>query len=152
MDMFEEAGALLGMIRMLSLTQEEIATRLGVSQSYVANKLRLLKFSPKVREKITAAGLSERHARALLRLEEDEMILKTVEQIARDSLTVLSTEQLVDALLRTREGGGVLETVSLIEGLVYSYMETIRNLGVRIRKTVEESEGIATLVFTVETV
>ena len=152
MDMFEEAGALLGMIRMLSLTQEEIATRLGVSQSYVANKLRLLKFSPKVREKITAAGLSERHARALLRLEEDEVILKTVEQIARDSLTVLSTEQLVDALLRTREGGGVLETVSLIEGLVYSYMETIRNLGVRIRKTVEESEGIATLVFTVESV
>lgn len=152
MDMFEEANALLGMIRMLSLTQEEIAGKLGVSQSYVANKLRLLKFTPSVREKIIAKGLSERHARALLRLENEEAALSLIDQIARDSLTVQSTEELVDALLMSEDKSGVIETVSLIERLVYSYMSTIRSLGVCIRKTVEEKEGVATLTFTVEAV
>lgn len=150
MDMFEEANALLGMIRMLSLTQEEIAGRLGVSQSYVANKLRLLKFSQGVREKIIARGLSERHARALLRLEDEEAILALIEQIARDALTVQSTEELVEALLLCADKRGVIETVSLIERLVYSYMNTIHTLGVRIRKTVEEKDGVAVLTFTVE--
>ena len=150
MDMFEEANALLGMIRMLSLTQEEIAGRLGVSQSYVANKLRLLRFSPTVREKILAKGLSERHARALLRIEDEQAILSLIDQIEKDALTVQSTEELVEALLSLREKGGVIETVCLIERLVYSYMNTIRGLGVRIRKTVEEKEGVATLTFTVE--
>ena len=152
MDMFEEASALLGMIRMLSLTQEEIASRLGVSQSYVANKLRLLKFSPRVREKIIASGISERHARTLLRLEGDDTILHMIEQISRDALTVQSTEELVEALLLNKGRDGVLEAVSLIERLVYSYMETIKNHGVRIRKTVVDNEGFTTLTFTIEAV
>ena len=150
MDMFEEANALLGMIRMLSLTQEEIAGKMGVSQSYVANKLRLLRFSPAVREKIVANGLSERHARALLRLEEENTIFALIEQIARDALTVQATEELVDALLAASDKGGAIETVYLIERLVYSYMSTIHGFGARLRKTVEEKDGTVTLTFFVE--
>ena len=72
MDMFDEARAIRSTMELCHLTQSELARQLGVSQSYVANKLRLLKFSEKMAEKIRAAGLSERHARALLRLIESE--------------------------------------------------------------------------------
>ncbi len=150
MDMFDEAQALAGMIHMLSLTQDEVAVRLGVSQSYIANKLRLLRLSPRVREKIREHSLSERHARAILRLPSEENALSMIERIARDSLTVQSTEQLVDALLSAKGDEGVIETVTLIERVVYSYLDTIHNLGVRIKKTVEEKDGVATLTFMLE--
>ena len=70
MDMFDEAKAIRSTMELCHLTQGELARQLGVSQSYVANKLRLLKFSQKMTEKIRSSGISERHARALLRLVE----------------------------------------------------------------------------------
>ena len=72
MDMFDEARAIRSTMELCHLTQGELARQLGVSQSYVANKLRLLKFSQKMTEKIRSSGISERHARALLRLIEGE--------------------------------------------------------------------------------
>ena len=72
MDMFDEARAIRSTMELCHLTQGELARQLGVSQSYVANKLRLLKFSQKMTEKIRSSGISERHARALLRLIESD--------------------------------------------------------------------------------
>ena len=72
MDMFDEAKAIRSTMELCHLTQGELARQLGVSQSYVANKLRLLKFSEKMTEKIRSSGISERHARALLRLVESD--------------------------------------------------------------------------------
>lgn len=152
MDMFEEAQALYGMIQMLGLTQDEVARKLGVSQSYIANKLRLLKFSPRVREKIREGNLSERHARALLRLSLEEDILFLIEKIREDALTVQSTEEIVEAHLALFAGGGMADVVALIERVVHSYTETVHNKGFKIRKVVEEGDGEMTLTFTLQAI
>ena len=66
---FEEAEGMRRVLDLLGLTQEQLAEKLGKSQSAVANKLRLLQLSPPLRETLVAAGLTERHARTLLSVE-----------------------------------------------------------------------------------
>lgn len=96
MNMFDEARTISGMIKMCNMTQGEIAKRLGVSQSYVGNKVRLLNFSERIQRLILAANLSERHARTLLRLDDDELICECIGKIAEGKLTVTESEALVD--------------------------------------------------------
>ena len=98
MNMFDEARAVLGVIKMQNITQEEMAKQLGVSQSYVANKLRLLKFTPDTEKQIIDAGLTERHARALLRLKSDEERSTALKRICERGLNVAESEALVDML------------------------------------------------------
>lgn len=96
---FEEAMAIENLIDTYSLTQEELARRLSCSQSCVANKLRLLRFSKEEREKILSAGLSERHARALLRISDEDKRMKTLERVILLGLNVLKTEEFVEGVL-----------------------------------------------------
>jgi ParB family chromosome partitioning protein len=96
MDMFEEARAMSGTMELCHITQKELADRMGVSQSYVANKLRLLALSPHVERLIKKHGVSERHARALLRLESDDDRLEVLEKVIARELTVRECEALVD--------------------------------------------------------
>lgn len=98
MNIFEEARALRGTMNMCNMTQGELAKKLGVSQSYVANKLRLLKLSDRMQSDILKAGLSERHARALLRLEDENTQSRAFMKICSDKLSVAETEALVDFL------------------------------------------------------
>ena len=98
MNMFDEASALKGTMNLCSLSQSEMAKKLGVSQSYVANKLRLLRFDERARERILAAGLTERHARALLRLEGRGELEVALDKIIREKLNVQRSEALVDFL------------------------------------------------------
>ena len=98
MNMFDEARSISVMLKMRSMTQIEIAKKLGVSQPYIANKLRLLSYSPECERKITDYALSERHARAILRLREDELRLKAIETVKERGLTVYECEGLVDML------------------------------------------------------
>lgn len=102
MNMFDEARAIKSTMELCHLTQSELARQLGVSQSYVANKLRLLGFSEEMAEKINKAGISERHARALLRLDNEEDVLRILGEISSRALTVRECEALVDAALVTR--------------------------------------------------
>ena len=97
MNMFEEARAMSGTLRLCGLTQAELGERLGVSQSCVANKLRLLCYTEKEEREILRLGLSERHARAILRLDTPEERLSLIEKVDRMSLTVRETEALVDS-------------------------------------------------------
>jgi ParB family chromosome partitioning protein len=96
MNMFDEAAALEGTIKMRGISQSEMAKMLGVSQSYIANKIRLLSFDSESRERIYSAGLSERHARALLRLRSDEERRKALDTVIERKLSVHQTEALVD--------------------------------------------------------
>ena len=80
LDFLEEAFALDKLIRTYHLSQEEAARRIGKSQSAVANKLRLLKLPPEALYLLRESGLTERHARALLRLEGDEARLSARRQ------------------------------------------------------------------------
>jgi ParB family chromosome partitioning protein len=86
-------------IKEFGYTQEEIARKTGISQSSVANKLRLLQFLPEERQKIRKLGFSERHARAILRLKTPESRAVAITKIAETSLNVSDTEAMIESLL-----------------------------------------------------
>ncbi len=98
----EEARGISRLLQQYSFSQEQAAQMLGKSQSAVANKLRLLRHSPRVLDALLENALSERHARALLRLPEEQK-LPAVAYIAKQGMNVARTEQYVDALL-ARDG------------------------------------------------
>ena len=95
----EEAECYAQLIASYGLTQEELAVRLGKSQSAVANKLRVLRLSPEVKDAMTQARMTERHARALLRLKDDETQLQVIEKVRTKALSVKDTEKLVEKTL-----------------------------------------------------
>ena len=98
MSMFDEARSLKVMMDMRKLSQKEPAEMLGVSQSYIANKLRLLKLDERVAKMIESSPLTERHARALLRLKGAEEQMKALKIITERSMTVAEAEALVDLI------------------------------------------------------
>lgn len=99
MNCFETAEGIERLIQTYGLTQEEAALRLGYSQSAVANKLRLLRLSAEERRLLTEGGLSERHARCLLRLKKPEERRYALSEMLRKSLTVAQSEALVERML-----------------------------------------------------
>ena len=103
LDFIEEAAGINQLIRMFGMSQEEAARRIGKSQSTVANKLRLLKLPPDVLEALRENGLTERHGRALLRLQRPEAQREALAYIIDNGLTVAATDAYVDALLSRPE-------------------------------------------------
>ena len=104
LDFLEEARGIAQLIRLFGLSQEECARRLGKSQSAVANKLRLLRLPEPVRAAAQKYALTERHARALLRLPDGEEQRLAVERIGAAGWNVAQTEAYVEkrlAALRT---------------------------------------------------
>ena len=93
---FEEAECYRLILLTYHLTQEQLSMRLGKSQAFLANKLRLLRLPQRVREALVEHALTERHARELMRLRDEELQLETVSRIAERSLSVKETERLVD--------------------------------------------------------
>lgn len=135
MDMFEEARAMSGTMELCHITQKELADRMGVSQSYVANKLRLLSLSTNMERLILKHGVSERHARALLRLESENDRLDVLEKVIARELTVRECEALVDLKVdsympETVEKAGVLERVDVFLETLKRSLATLRSLGI----------------------
>lgn len=140
MNMFDEARAMSGTLKLCGITQRELAERMGVSQSYVANKLRLLAFSPYVEKLIIRYGISERHARALLRLEGDEDRLEILEKVIARDLTVRECEALVDLKVDSYaptliERAESLARIETFLGTLKKSIETLRSLGIEISDT-----------------
>lgn len=97
LDYMEQAQGMAGLMEKYGLSQEQVARRLGKSQSAVANKLRLLKHPPAVVEVLRERGLSERHARALLRVEDPEKRLTMALRTADEGWSVAKLEQVLDS-------------------------------------------------------
>jgi len=95
----EEAEAIDALIRRHGLSQEEAARRLGRSQGAVGNKLRLLRLREEEREIVRAFGLTERHVRALLRVNDEVDRLRLLKEAGSGGLTVSKTEELVERQL-----------------------------------------------------
>ncbi len=102
LDIFEEAAAIAALAREYGMTQEEIGRRLSVSQSYVANKLRLLRLSEEARAIFRDGGMTERHARAVLRLPEEGRIPALL-RMKKESMNVAAAERYVERLLSRAE-------------------------------------------------
>ena len=143
----EEAAAIASYIRQTGITQEEAAAQLGRSPSALANKLRLLRLSPACRELLVKNGLTERHARCLLRLEDESERLTALRYIADHQLNVAQTEQYIErrlaALQATPPAGRrtfILKDVRLFLNSVDHGLRLIRSAGVNAACDRQETE------------
>ena len=134
LDFLEEAMALDNLLRTYCLSQDEVARRIGKSQSAVANKLRLLRLPPAVLARLRETSLSERHARALLRLENDHRLEQAAEYVCTNRLTVAKTEQYVERLLSAKESKPkrtyIIKDVRLFLNTVSRGLTLMRSAGV----------------------
>ena len=103
LDFVEQARGIAQLIRMFGLRQEECARRLGKSQSAIANKLRLLRLPEDVLMGLRNASLTERHGRALLRLESPELQRAALAQFIAQDMNVAAAEALVEDMLTQPE-------------------------------------------------
>ncbi|WP_316631419.1 ParB/RepB/Spo0J family partition protein [uncultured Ruminococcus sp.] len=99
LNMFEEARGIARLIRKYGLTQEQAAIKLGKKQSTIANKLRLLRLGFEEQEWIMTAHLSERHARTLLRINNEALRREVLSRIIAEGLSVTQAEELVNQVL-----------------------------------------------------
>ena len=99
LDFVEEARGISNLMGSFGMSQEQTARLLGKSQSAVANKLRLLRHPDSVLEALRQAELTERHARALLKLPDEETKLRAIAEISRQGMSVARTESYVETLL-----------------------------------------------------
>lgn len=100
LNFFDEAEGLKSLVDDYGFTQDEIARKIGKNQSTVANKLRILRLPRDVRQIILENELTERHARALLRLQDDRPMLNAVlKKVVAGGLTVKETERLIEKVL-----------------------------------------------------
>jgi ParB family chromosome partitioning protein len=148
----EEAAAISRLITTYGMSQEEAARRLGRSQPAVANKLRLLRLSDECGELLRKYELTERHARALLRLEEEDARLSALRYMGEKRLTVAAAEEYIEAQLqkKQREAKGkkplfIIKDVRLFLNSVDRGMETIRRAGVDARFDRQDSEESITI-------
>ena len=99
----EEAEGLDTYLKAFGADEERLAIRIGKSRAYLTDKLRLLELSTETRLKLRALKLSERHARALLRLNDEEQRRKTLEVIEHRRLSAAATERLTGAMARNAD-------------------------------------------------
>lgn len=145
---FEEAEAIAGLLRRYGLSQEQAAQKLGKSQSAVANKLRLLHLEEDIRAKILAQNLTERHARALLRLSDGEDRRRTLAAITARQLNVAQTEELIDKILREKQTAPppkrphyIIKDVRIFLNSIDRSLRTMRQAGVAAETAREETEN-----------
>lgn len=153
LNFFEEAVAIQKLMKMGGYTQQAVAQKLGKNQSTVANKLRLLQFSDPVREAILDAGLTERHARALLNLNGrgDELLLQAVREITQRQLNVSQTERyvagVVDKLSQDKEDKPRSKRLFVVKDLriflhsIDKALETMKLSGIKAKTQMQEEEG-----------
>lgn len=148
LDFIEEAMAYERLIEDFNLNQTQLAEKVGKSQSTIANKMRILKLPESVKLKIKEGGLSERHARALLKIDDEEILLGLVERIVKKDLNVNATEKLVESIVedvnlnKTKDKRYVRNFINYkiyINTIKNAYNEIVKT-GINARFEQEESE------------
>lgn len=99
---FEEAVALKNLITEMGLSQTELGQRIGKAQSTIANKLRLLCFPVEIQSLLIEKGITERQARALLKISDKLKLPEAIEYVASNKLSSVQTERYVDAIEKAR--------------------------------------------------
>lgn len=159
LDFIEEASALQTLISTYHLSQEEAARRVGKSQSAVANKLRLLRLAPDLLDQLRREGLTERHGRALLRLDEEQRET-AVAHILEHQLNVAQTDAYIDQLLTAAPTESApakprsrptiyIRDVRLFLNTVRRGLDTMQRSGLDSQCSKEETEEHITLTITI---
>ena len=150
LDFVEEAEGIARLIQLQNLSQDQAARLLGKSQSALANKLRILRHSPQVLQALREGGLTERLARALLRLEGEEDKLLAVAYILRQGLSVAKTEDYVESLLKTGKQRKMRQTNvgNFLNSLTHS-LTRIRQSGVEVSTERVENDREIRLMITI---
>ena len=153
LNFFEMAKAIRRLIDSFELTQEEVAKRLSLTQSAVANKLRLLRFGEEEQQFILASGLTERHARALLKITDGDLRKKATEHVIKWRMNVANTEQYIERVLNEEKQKAeiekslskpkmkpVIKDIRLFFNSVDHAVETIKSAGIGVSSSREERE------------
>ena len=148
----EEAEGYRQLIQEYGVTQEQLAMKLGKSQSTVANKMRILRLSPEILSIISQEKLSERHARALLRLPDEDLRLKVLEQVVEKGLSVRQTEELIERTIDKINKGTkekkkslkiAIKDVRIFVNSMRRLVKTIKDTGVKAEyKEVDKGDHI----------
>ena len=156
LDYMEEAAAIARLLRRYGLSQQQAAEKLGRSQSAVANKLRLLRLEEPVAEALHHYGLTERHARALLRLEDPEQRLAAVEHIGKNQLNVADAEGYIDRLVAQnqttqprRRSAYIIKDVRLFLNSVDRGVRLMQTAGVGAKVSRRDTEDTICLTVTI---
>ena len=145
----EEAEAFSKLICEHGLTQEELADKLGKSQSTIANKIRILKLSEEVRGLLAEKNLTERHARALLRLPEEKQQMRALKLIIERGLNVAKTEELVERLLSAPAktvvarpaGDNIFRDVRIFNNTIRQAVDLMRKSGIEAKANKTENDN-----------
>ena len=144
---FEEAEAYQTLLSAHGLSRDELAGKLSRSPSAVANKLRLLKLPASVRAGIAVHGLTERHARALLRLSREEEQLEALDRAVKHQMNVKGLEQLIERMLREKAdkpmARGVYRDHRMFVNAMMNTVRTLQEAGAGvISRVTERSDGV----------
>lgn len=142
---FEEAEGIRKLIETWGVTQEEAAYRLGKSQSAVANKLRILRLTERERKRIVEAGLTERHARALVRIEDPEVRKNALGVVIERSYNVRQTDDYVMKLLSGSAASKqhrtfVIKDVRIFLNTISHAVKTMKDSGIPAQTLQSETE------------
>mgnify|MGYP003418802941 CR=1 FL=1 len=131
----EEAEGYEQLMEQFHLTQEAMASRVGKKQSTIANKLRLLKLSANIRAELRSAALTERHARALLKLKDEAQQLEVLAVVVKNGYNVRQTEQYIEKLLEEKQPEKkkrfvIVNDVRIYLNSIKQVVDTIKTAGI----------------------
>ena len=149
LDFIEEAWGISSLMQNWAMSQEQVARLLGKSQSAVANKLRILRHTSRVLTAIREAGLTERHARALLKLEGEDEKLSAIAVIARQGMSVARAEQYIESLMTQRQSKQPRANVGAFLNSLTQSLARIQSSGIPAVSERRETEDRIVLTITI---
>ena len=149
LDFVEEATGISRLMEQWGMSQEQIARLLGKSQSAVANKLRILRHSRSVLEALRASGLTERHARALLKIPTEPEKMAAIQQIARLNMSVARAERYIDDLLAGKENGNARVNLGAFFNNLNQTLQKIQLSGIQAVSERRETDSQIVLTITI---
>ena len=149
LDFIEQAQGISFLMESFSLSQEQVANLLGMSQSAVANKLRLLRHSLPVQQRLRETGLTERHARALLKLSSEQDKLRAIEVISQQDMNVARAEQYIASLLEDKPQKSQNPNVHTFLKRICTTLTKLQSTGIGAVSERKETEDTIVLTITI---
>lgn len=155
LNFFEEAESIHRLMTEFNMTQDEISKKLGKSQSYFSNKIRLLKLPPDLRAVILENSLTERHARALLKLKNDVDRFKAILFIIENNLNVTETDKYIESIInpvqiKSKPKFKKLKDIKIFINTINHAVDTMRKAGIKADSEKHETSEYLEYVIRIE--